>query len=498
MSDADAVLAAPVPADVVVETDGRRRSFAALLGARTAAQVFDQAVDLGAAIVLATRTTSALAIVIALSAHKYVTAFMAPAMGRLSDRTRSPLGRRVPHMAAGLAAAAVATSAIAAAPGYWALAACLVSARLGLTVFRVARFAATPDIFGRSRWAHGMLVFAVLGAVPQLGVLVLIRQTWDQDDPSTWDLPFQVAGLALAAAAVAVVLLVREAPGARVAAEEEAGRSWRALLAEVLTMPHARVLLASGGLLAATAAAVGRLLPIWAAKDLGVGPDGLVDLGAALAAGAVLVAPVGLRLASRVHPRTLAVAASLVGASCLGSVAMVSAPWGFVGLVVASVPLTVAAVAALAPTIAELVPRSGGVGAAFGSVLGPFALVTTLGGFVAALAVDLASEPAAIWVVASALLVLNAGVLTRLRLPAGHRTSRSELRAMARRAGRQAGVVVEADDPDQAGASSTAVRVNLSPRRHLAALFGGTVDDDDVVGTARAPAHPPVEPDRST
>jgi len=425
--------------------DHRRASFVGLTIAKLASTPFGAVMGTYLTLLVATRARSAIAITFALTAHKY-----------LSDRTLARIGRRVPYIASGFVVAGVAVWLFTVAKGYWPLVAAIVLAREASVVQRVARFAVTPDVFGRSRWLRAALLMAATTVLPGAGILAIIRFTWDQDRPTTWNLTFRIAAVGLIIAGIAVLALVREAPGSQVAAEAAARRSWREELRRFLALPNARVLLAAGGLLAGAGAATSRLFPVWANRSLGIGGPQLVDVSIATAVGAIALVPLGLWLAGRAHPRTLAVSAALFGAAVTTAHVLVSDVRIFVLAAVITVPLTVAAVVAGLPLVLRLVPPGESLGETLGVFLGPFSLLTTVAAYASALLVDAFDDYRLIWVVAGAFTLAAAGVLRHLEVPVG--AERSDVRELLRRARRA----------NRAGGG----------------LFSGAVSVDDVVGGA--------------
>ena len=453
--------ALPVEVRGATGPDHRRASFAGLTLARVLTQPFGLVMGTYLTLVVATRASTALAITFALTAHKYLSLLVFPVAGRLSDRTRSPRGRRVPYLVGGLAVSGAAVWALSFVGGYWPLVLAIVVAREAAVVQRIARFTVTPDVFGRSRWLRAVLTMGAVTMLPGAAVLAVIRFTWKQDDPSTWGLTYQLAAVGLVLAAIAVAALVREAPGSHEAAERAAAVSWRVELARVLQLPNAKVLLVAGGLLAAAGASTGRLFAVWANRQLGAGAADLVDLSIATGVLGIVAGLPGLWIAGRVHPRTLAVAAALLGGVATAAHFLVTDLWMVAVLATVAVPLTVAAVAAGIPQLLHLVPPGESLGESIGLVAGPLGVVTSLAAYSSALLVDAFDDYRLIWLVAGGLTLAAAVALGRLRVPPGEeRTDLRKLLAQLRRSDRGRG-----------------------------GLFGGTVDDADVLAE-------PGDPDR--
>lgn len=434
--------------------DHRRASFVGLTLSRVCSQPFGLVMGTYLTLLVATRASSALAITFALTAHKYLSFLVFPIAGRLSDRTLARLGRRVPYMVGGLLVCAVAVWSFTIVDGYWPLVVAVVVAREAAIVQRIARFAVTPDVFGRSRWIRAVASIALVTIIPGAAILAVIRFTWKQDDPSTWHLTYRLAAVGLVLAAVAIAFLVREAPASHVAAERAARASWRDELQRVLALPNAKVFLVAGALLAAAGASTGRLFPVWANRVLGAGAPDLVDISILTGGLALVAALPGLWLAGRAHPRTLAVAAAVVGGMATLAHVFVSELWMFALAATCAVPLTVAAVAAGLPLGLRLIPPGESLGESVGMVAGPLALVTSLAAYSSALLVDAFDDYRLIWLVAGAFTLAAAVALWHLDVPEGEeRTNLRALLADLRRADRGHG-----------------------------GLFGGTVEETDVLG----------------
>ena len=456
---------AATPAEVAPH-DHRRRSFSGLTLSRVLSQPFGLVMGSYLTLLVAGRAGSALAITFAVTAHKYVSWLVFPIAGRLSDRTQGGLGRRVPYLAAGLAVAGVAVWAFTLVDGYWSLVAAIVVARSSSAVQRLARFAVTPDVFGRSRWIRAALSMSAATFLPGAAILAVIRFTWEQDDPSTWNLTYRLAAVGLVLAAVAVAVLVREAPASQVAAERAARSSWREELRRLLALPNAEVAIAAGALLAGAGAATSRLFPVWAGEVLGLGAPQLVDLSILTGTLAALAVPPGLWLAGHAHPRTLAVAAATFGAAATAAHVFVTEVWMLAVAATAAVPLATAAVVAGFPLLRRLVPPGESLGESIGLLAGPLALVTVASASLSAVLVDVTDDYRAIWLVAAACTLGAAVVLTRLEVPAGdERTSVRSLLA----------------------------ELQANHRRHPTSLFGGRVEAADVLGDPEQELTPGAE-----
>jgi Na+/melibiose symporter-like transporter len=153
-----------------------------------------------------------------------------PYLGSLSDRTRTPLGRRRPYILAGSLLALVFFLLVPAANASERLALMMlviVALNLSMALFRSPVIALMPDITPsrfRSQ-ANGIINF--MGGLGALLVYFGGKPLYDRR-PS---LPFLAGGLVMLAGCLLVVLLIREPPVAREKGERfSLGESWRALL----------------------------------------------------------------------------------------------------------------------------------------------------------------------------------------------------------------------------------------------------------------------------
>ncbi len=447
--------------------DHRRASFAGLIVARMGSRPYSSVMGNYLSLLVASRASSALAIFFALSAHRVIAAITYPVAGRLSDRTTANLGRRVPYMVGGLVTMGAAVWAMTLVQSYWALALAVLVARQAAVFNWLARFTSVPDIFGRSRWALALASVFVTSLLPSAAILAVIRFTWDQDDPSTWNLTFRLAAAGLFVAAIVVAVFIREAPASRTAARLARDTSWRDEIRDVLAAPNAKILIATGALLIGAGAATGRLLPVWANRHMGIGGAELVDASVATTIGTVLAVPIGLWLGQRAHPRLLTVAACGFGAAVTFGHWFVTELWMFVTAAIVTVPLATAAILSVIPLVLKVIPRADNLGESVGMVLGPMVLGSTLAGFLSAGLVDLVGDYRTIWLISGGFLTLGALALTRLDVPEEH--ARANLRHLLREARRLSGGPRTPGAPDQ-------------PSGLAGRLFGGKVEDADVLG----------------
>ena len=367
------------------------------------------------------RASGALAVTFALTADRLVSWLTYPVAGRLSDRTRSPVGRRTPYMAGSLIVMGAATWMFTVVSGYWLLVLMILIAGQASATFTLTNVAVVPEVFGRSRWIKALLLTTVLGTVASLAIKGTVIASWKQSDPATWNLPFQVAAAIMVGVGLAVLLLVREAPAASYGAEVDRkvrARPTRDELRDILAGPNAKVL-------------VGGSLLFWS----GVGSTAYVAIlffqrvlhagaGAQTVAGLVTGLPVffigialGIPLSRKLTPMQLAVGAPLVGAVLAGVQYFDTHLWQAVVLGYIGAPFVGAYIIVMAPLLLQLLPRAGGLGERLGVLLAPFNLCSVILAYVAAAVIDATGNYRLIWLFPAATGLAHATVNCWLKYP---------------------------------------------------------------------------------
>ncbi len=372
------------------------------------------------------RASGALAVTFALTADRLVSWLTYPVAGRLSDRTRSRVGRRTPYMAGSLIVMGVATWMFTVVSGYWLLVLMILIAGQASATFTLTNVAVVPEVFGRSRWIKALLLTTVLGTLASLTIKGTVIASWKQNDPSTWNLPFQVAGGILVAVGIVVLVLVREAPAASFGAEadrKERARPTLDELRDIMASPNAKVL-------------VGGSLLFWS----GVGSTAYVAIlffqrvlhagaSAQTVAGLVTGLPVffigialGIPLSRKLTPMQLAVGAPLIGAILAGVQYFDTHLWQAVILGYIGAPFIGAYIIVMAPLLLQLLPRAGGLGERLGVLLAPFNLCSVILAYVAAVVIDATGNYRLIWLFPAATGLAHAVVNCWLKYPARRAT----------------------------------------------------------------------------
>jgi Na+/melibiose symporter-like transporter len=414
-------------------------------------------------LLVSSRVSSAVAITFALTANRLVGWIAYPVLGRASDRTRSAAGRRAPYMATGLLLMGICTWAYTLVSGFWLLVALIIVVKTASVVFGLTNVAVIPETFGKSRTIKASILIGVLGAFVSLIIKGTVIATWKAHDPSTWNLPFREAGGLMMIVAVAVLLLVREAPAALDPAEQarHAPRPWRRELADVMSGPNARVLV--GGVLVfwSGLSATGYLAIVYFEKVQHAGAN--VQTIASYVSGIPVVMfglAAGYLLSRHLTRKQVAVLTPLAGTVVSLVQFTTTHIWQTVVLAFVGAPLFTAFVISLAPMLLQLLPRSGGMGELLGKLVAPFSLFAVAFSFLAAWAVDVSGDYRVIWLFPAAAGVVQAVVMLWLRVPPGH--ERAELTGLFERMTESImtqvtgsdrpllGGVVTADDADSA------------------------------------------------
>ncbi len=459
-------------------------------------------------LLVSSRVSSAVAITFALTANRFVGWIAYPVLGRASDRTRSVAGRRAPYMAAGLFLMGACTWAYTLVSGFWFLVVLIVVVKTASVVFGLTNVAVIPETFGKSRTIKATVFIGVLGALVSLVIKGTVVATWKANDPASWNLPFREAGALMMIVAVVVLVLVREAPAAREAADAERrspSRSWRTEVAEIMSGPNARVLV--GGILVfwAGLSATGYLAIVYFEKVQHAGAN--VQTVAGYISGVPVVMfglGLGYLLSRQLTRKQVAVLTPAAGTLVSLVQFTTTHIWQTVVLAFVGAPLFTAFAISLAPMLLQLLPRSGGMGELLGKLVAPFSLFAVAFSFLAAWAVDVTGDYRVIWLFPAAAGVVQAVVMCWLRVPRGHeraelqglfeRMSESILTQVTGRDRSLLGGVVTADDADAASLFDMARNILGNPYDSLPGS-GDDGSDEDAGPTGPAAGDPGTDAD---
>lgn len=366
------------------------------------------------------RASGALAVTFALTANRLLSWLTYPVAGRLSDRTRSRVGRRTPYMAGSLIIMGVATWMFTVVSGYWLLVVFIVIARQAAAVFTLTNVAVVPEVFGRSRWIKALLLTTVLGTLASLTIKGTVA-TWNQSQPSTWNLPFQVAAAIMVTVGIAVLVLVRESPAASFGAQadrSQRARPTREELRDILAGPNAKVLVAGSLLFWAGVGSTAYVAILFFQRVVHAGAFSQTIAGLATGLPVFFIGiALGVPLSRRLSPMQLAVGAPLVGAVLAGVQYFDTHIWQAVLLSYLGAPFIGAYIIVLAPMLLQLLPRAGGLGERLGVLLSPFNLCSVILAYIAAATVDATGNYRLIWLFPAATGLAHATVNCWIKIP---------------------------------------------------------------------------------
>ncbi|HEY1989230.1 MAG TPA: MFS transporter [Acidimicrobiales bacterium] len=367
------------------------------------------------------RASGALAVTFALTANRLLSWVTYPLVGRLSDRTRSRVGRRTPYMAGSLILMGAATWMFTVVRGYWMLVLFILIARQAAAIFTLTNAAVIPEVFGRSRWLKALLLTTVLGTVASLGIKATVIASWKQSDPATWNLPFQVAAVIMAGVGLVVLLLVREAPAATFGAAADRGaraRRVRDELRSVMAGPNAKVLVTGSLLFWSGIGSTAFVAVLFFQRVLHAGASAQTVAGLATGIPVFFIGiGLGIPVSRILSARQLAIGAPLVGAVLAGVQYFDTHLWQAVVLSYIGAPFIGAYIIVLAPMLLQLLPRSGGLGERLGVLLAPFNVCSVALAYLAATVVDATGNYRLIWLFPAATGIGHATVNCWLKIP---------------------------------------------------------------------------------
>ena len=373
------------------------------------------------------RASGALAVTFALTADRLVSWLTYPVAGRLSDRSRNRVGRRTPYMAGSLIVMGIATWMFTVVQGYWLLVLMILIAGQASAVFTLTNVAVVPEVFGRSRWIKALLLTTVLGTLASLTIKGTVIASWKQNDPSTWNLPFQITAVILVAVGIAVLVLVREAPNASFGAEadrKQRARPTRDELRDILAGPNAKVLIGGSLLFWSGVGSTAYVAILFFQRVLHAGASAQTIAGLVTGLPVFLIGiGLGIPLSRRLSPMQLAVGAPLIGAILAGVQYFDTHLWQAVVLGYIGAPFIGAYLIVMAPLLLRLLPTAGGLGERLGVLLAPFNLCSVILAYIAAAVIDATGNYRLIWLFPAATGLAHATVNCWLKYPARKATS---------------------------------------------------------------------------
>jgi maltose/moltooligosaccharide transporter len=145
--------------------------------------------------------------------------FIQPPIGALSDRIRTPIGRRMPFILVGTPIAAVAFAFVPMAQALPLFIASIVTMLLAMAVYRTPVIALMPDITPSQYRSQANGVINFMGGVGAI-IAFLVGSSLYEKSPS---LPFWVGAVLVVVASALVLIFIREPKEYKEVPEKEAG-----------------------------------------------------------------------------------------------------------------------------------------------------------------------------------------------------------------------------------------------------------------------------------
>jgi len=236
-----------------------------------------------------------------------VSALVNPAVGRLSDRTWTRFGRRLPYVLFGVPIATLALFAIPSAPNYWVLLALFLLNALFISIGGVPLLSLIPDKVSAERRGRAMALFMIAGGIGAISIQISGKFFWE----SRFELVYYLTAALAVVCILPPLLFIRESrpPAEELeAARGRSGGSPRAALASLARGDPTALFLASASLRYLGVGVAINYFTLFAVTDLGVPVgDAALAIGVTGAVRLALAIPSG-RLADRWSRKRLLVA----------------------------------------------------------------------------------------------------------------------------------------------------------------------------------------------
>lgn len=291
-----------------------------------------------------------------LATSPLVATFANPTFGRLSDRTHTRLGRRIPYALVGVPLSALVVLLIPHAPDYaWLLALFLLQA-LFLSICGVPLMSLIPDAVPTAARGRVMAVFAIGGGIGAIAIQAGGKIFWERD----FALVFYATGLLTLVFAVPPLLMIREPP--RSAAEIAESRAQRTLslatmLRAVVRRRPIALFLVSASLRYLGVGLVLTYLTLFAATDLGISVgDAALAFAVSGALRLVLAVPAGRLVDVYDRRRLLVISSWATSAIHLFTGVVVSNLWQLYAVLALGAMAGVLEITAGGPLYMDLMP----------------------------------------------------------------------------------------------------------------------------------------------
>jgi len=258
-----------------------------------------------------------------------VSALVNPSIGRLSDRTWTRFGRRLPYVLFGVPLATLALFAIPSAPSYAVLLALFLLNALFISIAGVPLLSLIPDMVAPARRGRAMALFMIAGGIGAIAIQISGSFFWE----TRFELVYYLtAGLAVVCILPPLFFIRESRPRAEELAEARSrgGTSPRAALASLARRDPIALFLVSASLRYLGVGIAIAYFTLFAMTDLGVAVgDAALAIGVTGAVRLALAIPSG-RLADRWSRKRLLVGTT--AAAVVVNLATALAVWNLAGL----------------------------------------------------------------------------------------------------------------------------------------------------------------------
>jgi MFS family permease len=260
-----------------------------------------------------------------------VSALVNPAVGRLSDRTWTRLGRRLPYVLFGVPLATLALLAIPSAPRYAVLLALFLLNALFISIGGIPLLSLIPDMVSPKRRGRAMALFMIAGGIGAIAIQISGKVLWE----THFEWVYYLTGLlALVCVLPPLFFIVEPRPRAEelAAARRRRGMSPGAAVAAFARGDPIALFLVSASLRYLGVGVVINYFTLFAVTDLGVPVgDAALAIGVTGAVRLAMAIPSG-RLADRWSRKRLLVGTT--SAAVIVHLATGLAVWNLAGLYV--------------------------------------------------------------------------------------------------------------------------------------------------------------------
>lgn len=266
-----------------------------------------------------------------LASGPLVSALVNPAIGRLSDRTWTRFGRRLPYVLVGVPLSTFVLFAIPSAPGYVALLVLFLLRAVFISIAGVPLLSLLPDMISTERRGRAMALFMVAGGIGAIAIQMSGKFLWE----SHFELVYYLTAVLALVFVMPPLFFIRELPPAaeqRAAAHRRSGVSPGAALRAFTRGDPIALFLASASLRYLGVGIVLNYVTLFALTDLGVAVgDAALAIGVSGAVRLALAIPAG-RLADRWSRKQLLIWTSVAAVAVHGFTAF--GVWNLTGLYV--------------------------------------------------------------------------------------------------------------------------------------------------------------------